>query len=328
VTVPEAVEYLKKTDPLFTGRIPGTEQVLKRTAREIEKLLESKGKPETIAGRIVSPSPQKFEAQFMPSAGVPNVALVSFEGNKALRDTELQNAIAEVAFGQPYTDSGFLIFLDNQVRPLYEKHGYMHVVFRKLSTTPSAQVKGVDVHVVLEEGQQYKLGEVGVHGPMEEQSKHILRVAKMSEMAIADFDKIRDAETRITESLKHEGYLDVQVSVDKELDEAKKIVNVYFVPTPGPQYTFGALEIKGLGLDGVSAVKKMWGVGAGSPFPAEYPDYFAKQVKSEGLFDNLGEVRAEPEINSTTHVVNVTVTFKYEVTPKKRQPGFGVPYPQ
>jgi outer membrane protein insertion porin family len=326
LTVPETVEYLKKTDPLFTGRIPGTEQVLTRTAREMEKYLESKGKPQTVAGRIVTTTPQKFEAQFMPSAGVPNVALVSFEGNKAVRDTDLQNAIAEVAFGQPYTDSNFLLLLDNQIRPLYEKNGYMRVVFRKLTATPSTQVKGVDVHVLLEEGPQFKLGEVGVRGPMEDQSKHILRVAKMSQMAIADFDKIREAETRITESLKHEGYLDVQVSVDKELDDAQKIVNVYFVPNPGIQYTFGNLEIKGLGLDGVNAVKKMWSVGPGSPFPAEYPDYFAKQVKSEGLFDNLGDVRAETEINAEKHIVNVTVTFKYEVTPKKR-PQFGVPQP-
>jgi outer membrane protein assembly factor BamA len=146
----------------------------------------------------------------------------------------------------------------------------------------------------------------------------------MSQMAIADFDKIREAETRVTDSLKHEGYLDATISVDKELNDEKKIVNVFFVPNPGPQYMFGNLEVKGLGLDGVSAVKKMWGVKSGEPFPAEYPEYFAKQVKAEGLFDNLGDVRAEPDINTDTHIVNVTVIFKYEVTPKKK-PSFGVP---
>jgi outer membrane protein insertion porin family len=323
VTVPEAISYLKTTDPLFTGRVPGTEQVLARTARGIEKYLASKGQPQTVTGRIVSLAPQKFEAQFMPSAGVPNVALVTFEGNKAVRDTDLQNAIAEVAFGQPYTDANFLLLLDNQVRPLYEKNGYMRVVFRKFTTTASTQVKGVDVHVVLDEGPQYKLGTVGVRGPMEDQSKHILRVAKMTQMAIADFDKIRDAETRVIDSLKHEGYLDAQVSVDKELNDEKKMVDVYFVPNPGPQYMFGNLEIQGLGLDGVSAVRKMWGVPSGQPYPAEYPDYFAKQVKNEGLFDNLGDVRAEPDINADTHVVNVTLTFKYGITPtKKPQPMF------
>ncbi len=141
VTVPETIAYLKATDPLFTGRVPGTEQVLARAAQGIERLLESKGKPQTVAGRIVSLAPGKFEAQFTPSTGVPNVALVTFEGNKAVRDTDLQNAIAEVAFGQPYTDTNFMLLLDNQVRPLYEKNGYMRVVFRKFTTAPSTQVK-------------------------------------------------------------------------------------------------------------------------------------------------------------------------------------------
>jgi outer membrane translocation and assembly module TamA len=147
----------------------------------------------------------------------------------------------------------------------------------------------------------------------------------MSQMTIADFDKVREAETRIATSLKHEGYLDVQVNVDKEINDEKKTVNVYFVPTPGPQYMFGKLDVEGLGLDGVAAVKKMWGVPSGEPFPAEYPEYFAKQVKAEGLFDNLGDVKAEPDINAETHTVNVTVTFKYErKAPKKPGPP-GVP---
>ena len=40
-TAAEVTPYLKAKDPLFTGRIPGTQQVLERTAREIELYLES-----------------------------------------------------------------------------------------------------------------------------------------------------------------------------------------------------------------------------------------------------------------------------------------------
>ena len=84
---------------------------------------------------------------------------------------------------------------------------------------------------------------------------------------------------------------------------------------------FGKLDVKGLGLDGVDAVKKMWGVKPGEPFPAEYPDYFAKKVQDEGVFENLSDVRAEPEINPDTHLVNVTLTFKYGRPVPKKKPG-------
>jgi hypothetical protein len=97
---------------------------------------------------------------------------------------------------------------------------------------------------------------------------------------------------------------------------------------------FGKLEIKGLGLDGVNAVQKMWGVRSGEPFPAEYPDYFVKKLKEEALFDNLGDVRPEPDIDSEKHLVNVTLDFTYSPdAPKKKPqqpgmgPGMGMPYP-
>jgi outer membrane protein insertion porin family len=321
VTAVEINAWLKTKDPLFTGRIPGTQQALDRTSREIEDLLKSKNLTGRVAGKIVSIAPQRFEARFTPAEGLPNVALVSFEGNKAVRDTDLQNAIADVAFGQPYTEASFRLLLDNQIKGLYEKSGYMRVAFGKLTTTPNTQVKGVDVHVVITEGPQYKLGAVGVRGPMEDQSKHILRVAKVPSMGIVNFDELRNADLRVKQALRQEGYLDVEVSTEREINDEKKIVDVYLVPHPGPQYTFGKLEIKGLGLDAVAAVKGMWTVKTGDPYPGDYPDYFVKRVKEEGYFDNLGDARAEPQINADTHVVDVTLTFVYAPVNRPKKPG-------
>jgi outer membrane protein insertion porin family len=320
VTPAEINAWLKAKDPLFTGRIPGTQQVLDRTSREIEELLASKDHPVQVAGKMVSVSPQRFEARFTPAEGLPNVALVSFEGNKAVRDTDLQNAIADVAFGQPYTESTFRLLLDNQIKALYEKSGYMRVSFGKLTTTPNTQVKGIDVHVVLIEGPQYKLGAVGVRGPMEDQSKHILRVAKVPSMGIVNFDELRNADLRVKQALRQEGYLDAEVSTDREINDEKMTVDVYLVPNPGPQYTFGKLELKGLGLDAEAAVKGMWTVKAGDPYPGDYPDYFAKRVKEDGYFDNLGDARAEPHINADTHVVDVTLTFVYAPGNRPKNP--------
>jgi len=264
--------------------------------------------------------PQKYEVQFTPAGGLPNVAQVTFEGNKAVRDTDLQNAIAAVAFGQPYTETNFRLLLDNQIRPVYEKSGYMHVQFTKIVTEPSTQVTGVNVKVTLVEGERYKLGEVSVRGAMADETKHILRVAKMPQMAILDFDQVRQAATRVKDGLRHEGYLDAQVSIDREIHEDKKTVDVILIPQPGPQYTFGKLEINGLGLEGLAAIRKAWAIKPGDQFPAEYPDYFLKRIKEDGLFDNLGETRQESEANPETHVVNVTLTFRYERDDKKKKP--------
>ena len=319
-TADEITRYLKSKDPLFTGRIPGTQQVLDRTSREIEALLESKNKHEKVAGRIVIVSAQHFEAQFTPARGLPNVSLVSFEGNKVVRDTTLQNAIAAVAFGQPYTESNFRALLDNQIKPLYEKQGYMRVTFPKIVTAPSTQVKGIDVKVTIVEGLPYKLGAVSVRGPMADESKHILRVAKIPPMATADFDQIRAAAVRVQNSLRNEGYLDALVTTDRNIDDNKRIVDVFIVPNPGPQYFLGKLIVKGLGLDAEAAIRKTWGVKTGEPYPGDYPDYFLKRIKDEGIFDHLGDTRSVPEINPDTHIVDVTLVFGFAPDSPKKKP--------
>ena len=46
-------------------------------------------------------------------------------------------------------------------------------------------------------------------------------------------------------------------------------------------------------------------------------------MKEEGYFDNLGETRAEPEINAETKVVDVTLYFRHDpnaVNSKRKGP--------
>jgi outer membrane translocation and assembly module TamA len=155
---------------------------------------------------------------------------------------------------------------------------------------------------------------------MEDQSKHILRVAKVPSMGIVNFEELRNADLRVKQALRQEGYLDAEVSTDREINDEKMTVDVFLVPHPGPQYTFGKLELKGLGLDAEAAVKGMWTVKTGDPYPGDYPEYFAKRVKEDGYFDNLGDARAEPHINPDTHVVDVTLTFVYAPGNRPKNP--------
>jgi len=91
----------------------------------------------------------------------------------------------------------------------------------------------------------------------------------------------------------------------------------------GPQFLFGTLTVEGLDLNGEAAIRKMWTHQPATPYNPEYPDYFLHHVRDEGLFDNLGETRAETKIDDKTHTVDVTLFFKYAPTPvnrKKPQP--------
>jgi outer membrane protein assembly factor BamA len=320
VTAQQVATKLKAVDPLFTGRMPGTKQAIDRVAHEIEQMLDGK---QEVAGRVIATAPDEFEIQFLPRRGVPAVATVTFEGSKAISPIDLRNKIAEVAFGQPFTDSGFRVFLDNQVRPAFEAKGYMRVQFTGIATTPSTQFQGLDVKVTVEDGPQYALSGVTVKGGPEGETAHILKLAKLPKMTIADFDQIRDGAGRIREGMHHDGYLDVDVTVDKKIYDADRTVEAFLVVNEGPRYTFRKLTVNGLGLDGEAAIRRMWSVKPGDSYPQEYPNYFVSEVKKEGLFDNLGDIRATPDIDRKTHIVDVTLDFKTaDLAPKlPRRPG-------
>jgi outer membrane protein insertion porin family len=315
--------FLKTQDPLFTGKMPGTQQVLRRTAAEIEKYLESKGHADKVAAKVITTAPERFEVDFTPIRGLPAVSAVSFEGSKVIAAVDLHNKISEVAFGQPFTEQGFRALLESQISPLYESKGYMHVTFPKLATEPSTEVTGVDVKVTVDEGVEYKLTRVAVAGRSASESARILKTAKIPQMTVANFDEVRSAATRVQDSMRHQGYLDARVTTDKKLDEEKKTVEFFLVVETGPAYTFGKLTVEGLGLDGEAAIRKMWSVKPGDAFPYGYGDFFLSKVKEEGIFDNLGDTKAKPDINADTHVVDVTLDFKGAPAKAKtpRRPG-------
>jgi outer membrane protein assembly factor BamA len=96
-------------------------------------------------------------------------------------------------------------------------------------------------------------------------------------------------------------------------------VNLVLRIDEGPQFLFGTLHIEGLDLNGEAAIRKMWTHKPDTPYNPEYPDYFLQQVREAGLFDNLGDTRAETKIDDKTHIVDVTLYFKYAPPPVNRK---------
>jgi outer membrane protein insertion porin family len=328
VTASEIEADLKARDPLFIGKMPGTQPAIRRTTAEIEQYLESKGHKDKVLGKMVATEPEKFEVQFLPARGLAVVSDVAFEGSKAILAADLHKAISEVAFGQPYSENGFRIFLQNQIVPLYEAKGYMKVTFPSVTTAPSTEVQGVDVKVTVDEGVEYKLTRVAVAGRSQSESAKILKQAKIPQMTVANFEQVREAAKRVQETMRHQGYLEARVTSEKKVDDAAKTVEFFLVVDTGPEYTFGKLTVSGLGLDGEDAIRKMWSVKPGDSFPDGYADYFLGRVKEEGLFDNLGATTAEKKVNAETHVVDVTLDFKgAPQKPKKPKTDGGIGFP-
>ncbi len=311
LAVPDAAiaAYLKSKNPLYGSELPGTKPVLDQFARQIETFMAERNRPDKVVGELVATGVNQFEILFRSATALPAIAEVTFEGNEAVPGTALEHAISGVAFGVPFTKRGFQQLLDTQIRPLYEAKGRVRVSFPKVTTEPSAKVKGVIVHVVVDEGVVYKLGKVSVNGAPSSESASLLKTAAIKTDEVANFDEVNQGLDRIKKSMRRNGYVRVDGEIDRKIDDAKKLIDIAIKIDPGPQFHFGKLTIEGLDLIGEPAVRKLWSMKPGQPFDADYPNRFLDRVREDGMFDGLGETKASTDINDNNHTVNVTLKF-------------------
>jgi len=313
------IEAALRAGNVFYGpKVPGTQLVLGFYTRQIEQFLAARNHPARVVGELVLAGKSDYKILFRSAEPLPPVAFVTFTGNKAIPAILLQNAINDVAFGTPFSKDHFRLLLDNQVRPLYEAKGLIRVAFPLFTTEPAPKVKGVLVHVTVEEGEVYKLSRISLAGADPDYAEYL----KMKPGEVADFDRINEALASVKGQMKRNGYLDTQGTVERKVDDKARTVEVVIQMTPGPQFTMGQLTIEGLDLNSEPVVRKLWIVAEGKPFNANYPDYFLKRIREDGLFDGLGSTKASVQRNDQTHVVDVTLSFGSSPRPKpKRRPG-------
>ena len=324
--VPEKdiVAALQARDPLFGAKIPATKVILDRYTQWLQEFLASRNVTEKVAGRVEAIGPDRFEILFRPARHLPVVAQVTFDGNQAIPSNVLREAIGGVAIGQPYTEEKFRGLLDTAVRPLYEARGRVRVAFPKIATEPAKDVQGLNVFVSVNEGESYELGNIEIAGATPVKPADLLKAANLKPGDLANFDTVNQGLDRVRAAVRRAGYMQVKVTSDRKIDDAKKTVGLVLHIEPGPQYTMGKLAINGLDLNGEFEIKRLWTLKEGKPFDAAYPDYFLGRVREQGLFEGLGKTRSEVKVDEPNHSADVTLYFGAappEPDRRRRRPG-------
>jgi outer membrane protein assembly factor BamA len=299
--------WLQAKDPLFGAKVPATQPVADRYSKWIAEYLASHNHPIAVTGKLSSEGGDGLALLFRPAKPRANVAHVQFTNTGDLPAGQLQTAMYIVAIGVPYSEPTIRQLLDNQIRPIYEAHGFVRVSFPKVETAPSKDVDGVTVAVQVEQGPVYKLTGVRYTGG-DFSRKELRDLSKLKVDEPVNFDEVKAAQDRFRESLRRQGYLDASSQVKREINDKDHTIDLAILIDPGPLYTLGMLNIVGLDIETEPEIRKMWGLGRGRPFNIDYPDRFLAAVKQRGVFDDLKTTRSETKINPN-HTVDVTLYF-------------------
>ncbi len=309
IQVPDLIAWLKTKDPMFNGKLPGTAEMIKRYTAFVEEYLASKNQSQKVLGKLAPSGVDQYGVIFRSAAPVPTIAEVKFTGSKVLPATRLQNHIAEVAIGFPYSEEAFRGLLNTAIRPLYDARGRVAVAFPKVAIEKADDVDGVVVDVAVDEGAEYKLGETRIAGNYAGRSADLLKLGKFKSGEVANFDEINAGVERMKKPLQRQGYMHVTAAVERALNDKNKTVDITIRIENGPQYTMGKLTLVGLDLNSEAGIRKLWGPQEGKPFDADYPDYFLRRVKEDGMFEHLHDTKASTKIDEQNHTVDVTLQF-------------------
>lgn len=296
---------LKEKEPRFGERIPPTEPVLRRFAAILMEHYKAGGTDLAIGGRLLPNDKGQLEVVFQPTS-LPAVAEVTFTGNKTIPTQTLQQAIAGTAIGAIYTENRFRQILDNTIRPLYEADGRLRVKFPKIETKPAEGVKGLIAVVDVAEGDQYKLSDVRITGPMAEE-KSLMKIGAFALNETVNMKSVDEGTDKIEHALKRRGYLSARSVTERKINDAAKTVALTVEVDPGPQYKMGQLTIEGLDIQTEPHIRKLWALKPNQPFDVDYPDLFVAEMPN--VLDNLGKTRAAVNPDPGTLKVDVVVIF-------------------
>ncbi|QOY85298.1 POTRA domain-containing protein [Paludibaculum fermentans] len=302
-------ERVRRSLPLFGKKIPPSDVLIDKVAAIMQAMLGEKGIKETVQGRVLLLGQDQVTILFGPNSAPPVVTEVAFTGARVLDSRYLVKALSQVAVGMPFVDTNFRLFLENQIRPMYEAVGHLKASFPKFTAEPSKTAKGVVVTVQVDEGPVYKLDKIEVRGaPISPEEVQNLAQFKTGETV--SYSVIGAGMQRILDEVKQTGYMRATYKADRALNDEKKTVDIFINVDPGPEYKFGRLMIKGLDIETEPVLRKLWILKPGDPFRSKYPDAFLERVRERGIFDNLGDTKAETMVDDKNQLVDVVLTFK------------------
>ncbi len=300
---------LKARLPLYSDQIPGTEGVLRRYTQAAQACVADHKSDVKVKAVVSNDDPKQLAVLFAPDGPVSTISQVFVSGNEAVDTGTILRAGNEVAIGVPLSDVRLKLILDGTIKPLYASKGYAAVTFPKVETEPSKTNSGVVVKVQIKDGPVFKFGSIRFHGTGLDQDEVRANIGFKPGQQY-NWRQADDFRLWLVHNLRRRGMLDSSVLFDTQADDTRRAVDVTYTVTPGDVYNFQKLDIQGLDMTSSPVIERLWGEKPGKPFNPDYPDFFLKRVREQGLFDHLGDTSSDFTPDPATHSVTVHLYFK------------------
>jgi outer membrane protein insertion porin family len=227
---------------------------------------------------------------------------IAFRGNHAFSDDDLREgfrtktwhwySLATSWFDKSGTYSEPLFLQDlNGVQKKYGDAGYLQVQIGDPDVVPSPD--GIDVTVSVEEGRQFRVGEIEVAGDETVDAEALRKLLKLETGAIFNRSWLNDDAETLKEHYADRGYYFATVSPVPSSLADREVVDVTFQIRKGPLYFIREIDISGNTITVDPVIRREVQIAEGQLYSQRQINLSRARIEQLGFFEEVN-VEMEP----------------------------------
>jgi outer membrane protein assembly factor BamA len=307
--------------PFYDGTLPTAGAVVDEAAEAAGEFLATHGLQAAIEHQVISnPNGDGNIQEFHIDGATLKISSMEFSDASLNSSKMVQQQLAELK-GKPYSRMAIDLFLTEQVRPIYQKQGYLRAKLGppeiRLTGNPNQKLpEQIPVFVPVAPGAVYKWKGVEFSG-----NSLLSTVTLTSDLALKDGDvadgmAIEAGLDRIREEYAHVGHLDAKVDPVASYNDQLHTIAYKVRIDEGQSYKFNELTITGLSPTAEKRLRDAWTIPQGELFDkATYEELLTKlETKPAEIFHNLPvhyeNVGHWIQPDEAHHTVDILLDFK------------------
>jgi outer membrane protein insertion porin family len=174
------------------------------------------------------------------------------------------------------------------IRRFYLKNGYADFRIVNSDATYDPVQQGYIITITLDEGPQYRVGEVGVDSHLPDVPSEALRpLVSISAGDIYNGDAVEKTVERLTKEVAKSGYAFSQVRPRGDRDVASHTVRIAFVVDEGPRVYIERIELRGNTRTRDFVIRREFEIGEGDAYNRVLIDRAERRLNSLGYFKKV-----------------------------------------
>ncbi len=299
----------KARRPFIQKEVDADVERIKETYRRIGRAAAK------VTSRVVELPNGRVDVVFTIDEGSKTgIVEINFVGNEAYSSRRLRELMAS-------SEMNFLSFLKTNdvydadkiaadaeiIRHYYLKNGYADFQVTGIDAKYDDAKEGYIITISVNEGQQYRVGQVGFDSRVAQVDPEILRdEIQPTTGEVYNAESVEKTLTNMTNAAVRRGYPFVQVRPTGARDPATHTVNLGFVVEEGPRVYIERINVRGNSRTRDYVIRRELDIGEGDPFNKVLVDRAERRLNNLGYFKKV-RMSTEPGSAADRVVLNIDV---------------------